>query len=132
MKNRRSVETMARHVRAWALDRAGVYEQDLCGWCGICSAELWRRLTRAGIHSRIHVHNSSWESHVFLVVDDHIVDVTATQFTEFRQVPVVIIPEFEGKAYSFYSTVEIFDSAMDLRQYQLKNKWPKMQVAFKG
>lgn len=132
MKNRRSVETIARHVRAWALDQAGVYERDLCGWCGICSAELWRRLTRAGVDSRIHLHNSDWESHVFLVVDDHIVDVTATQFTEFRQVPVVIIPEFEGKAYSFYSTVEVFNTAEELRRHQLKTKWPKMQVAFKG
>lgn len=131
MKNRATVFQLATEVRAWALNQAGVYETDLCGWCGICSAELWRRLKKAGIVSKIHMHQCTGLSHVFLVVEDHIVDVTATQFTELYDKPIVIMPEFEGKGFDFYESTEEFNTAEELRKHQLRTKWPRMQVAFK-
>ena len=132
MKNRSEVTRIAGHVRQWALDQAGVYEQDLCGWCGICSAELWRQLRAEDIRAKIHLHNCASLSHVFVVVEDHIVDVTATQFSEFADKPIVVMPEFMGKSFDFYETVEIFNSAADLRKHQVRTKWPKLQIAFKG
>lgn len=132
MKNRTSVTRIAGHVRQWALDQAGVYEQDLCGWCGICSAEIWRQLRAEDIIAKIHMHVGPGLSHVFVVVEDHIVDVTATQFHEFGNKHIVIMPEFMGKSFDFYDTVEIFNSAEDLRRYQIRAKWPKLQIAFKG
>lgn len=117
-------------VRKWAQDKAGNYEQDLCGWCAICSAELWKRLGKIGLSAEIFVTEVYGISHVFLMMDGYIVDVTASQFSEFQRYEVVIIPEGEGKAYGFYEGNKTFKSAKDLKAYQFRTKWPRTQIVF--
>jgi hypothetical protein len=129
---RDQVYTIAQVVRYWAEGRARgtMGANDLCGWCAICAAELHRQLTVAGITSEIHSHNSVWGSHCYVAVEDHIVDVTATQFSEFSNQPVVILHTREAQAYWFYQSDEFFTSADNLRIWQKRNKWPKHQLAY--
>lgn len=70
-----------------------------------------------------------WGSHVYLVVDDHVVDVTATQFDEFRGTPVVIAHYKEAEQHYFYQSSEIFGTPKELRKFQRKTGWPKNQIA---
>lgn len=128
-----SVMAIAVDVRHWVEARATYGEDDdLNGWCAIASAELHRQLAKAGIASEIHMWH--WDldesAHVYCVVDDHIVDITATQFKQFRNVPVVILHCREAEVYDFYQTKEVFKDPLELRRMQKKTRWPPDQVAF--
>jgi hypothetical protein len=125
------VEAIATDVRYWAEGRSS--KEDLNGWCARASAELFKQLTSNGIPAEIHawVDNDDEMAHVYVVVDDHVVDVTATQFRPFRNTPVVILHVKEAMAHEFWQTTAIFESVKELRSWQKRGHWPPDQVAFK-
>ena len=129
---RKRVTEIAVTVRRWAedRDRAGQYPSgDLNGLCAIASGELYRRLARNNIRSSIRVTESDYGCHVFSVVDNHVVDVTATQFNSFRGKKIVILPIDEAECHDCFQSCHEFDSASALRDYQIAVKWPKSQTA---
>jgi hypothetical protein len=127
-----NVEAIATNVRYWTEGRADNQHNDLTGWCARASAELFKQLKAEGIDAEIHawVSPHTGQSHVFLMVDDHIVDVTATQYRELRNVPVVIMHQREAEAYEFYQTMHTFKAVGSLILWQKKTRWPKGQIAF--
>jgi len=111
--------------------RSDYNAEDLNGWCAIASAELHKRLTQEGIDTSIHMWiNGYGECHCFCVVDDHVVDVTATQFKEFKEQTVVIMHTKEAEALEMYRGVEVFNSGAALRRFQKRERWPSNQIAF--
>jgi len=127
------ISVIAQEVRDYTqlkADRTDYSPDDLNGWCAIASAEMFRRLTKKGISAELHMWNGDIGCHVFVVVEDHIVDVTATQFSEFRDKPIVVIHRKEADAYEFYESSVQFKSAEELRKYQKKNRWPNEQIAY--
>lgn len=130
--NLQYVHAIATDVRYWAEGRNDCPTTDLNGWCAIASAQLFRELERQGIKAEIHawVHRDSEEAHVYLVIDDHVVDVTATQFRQFRDTPVLIMHHREAQQFEYYQTVSVFHSVTELRAWQKKHRWPVDQVAF--
>ena len=130
-KNLRDIVlSIAQDVRYWAEARADRFSKDLNGLCAIASAELHRRLKLNGIHSDIHMANDGGGSHVFLVIDDHILDVTATQFKEFRNVQIVLDHIRLLCEHEFYITDKVFTTAEELRIAQKKTGWPGTQIAY--
>lgn len=53
---------------------------DMTGYCAVGSAYLSNLLTKAGIPHEIHMSRQRFGDHVYVVVEDYIVDVTASQF----------------------------------------------------
>lgn len=130
---RDTVMAVATDVRCWAESKAELGANDsLNGWCAIASAELYRKLKDKGIAAEIHMWH--WDldgsAHVYCVVDDYVVDVTASQFKQFKNTRVVLMHTREAEVYDFYRTVEVFKCADSLRKNQRKNKWPPAQVAY--
>ena len=125
-----SVMLNAIKVRQWAEKYAHThgFENDLTGMCAIASAKLSRALTDAGIAHEIHLYND-FGCHVFLVVDEHVLDVTATQFHEFRDIKVVFRNVKEVEPYYYYKSNEKFSSPKELRAHQIKTQWPAHQTA---
>lgn len=127
------LHTEATEVRHWAERRATgtKNEKDLNGWCARASAELWRKLNAVHpeLNPKICMAEGMLGAHVYIKIDDHIVDVTATQFPEFRYEPIVIEHEKELQHW-FYETSKTFDSPTELLKDQKKHKWPKNQLAF--
>ena len=129
---RDKVLILAKQVRDWVqekADRSNYNPCDLTGWCAIAAAELHRRLKKANIDSEIRLH-SEFPCHAFNVVDDYIVDVTATQFHEFKNEQIVILHSKEAEAHKFYCSDKEFNSTTMLRLHQKKARWPKEQIAF--
>ncbi len=123
------VMPIAMRVRAWTqskADRANYNAHNLCGWCAISAAHLFRELSKAGIDAELHY----VPGHCFVSVDDYVVDVTATQFTVFEKKEIVIIHIKEAEQYWYYSNSVMFDSPTMLRDHQLREKWPKRQIAY--
>jgi hypothetical protein len=106
-------------IRLWAEEYASVngFPDDLCGMCAIASAKLWRSLAGGGIygviaHSRI--------EHFFMVLDDYVIDITATQFGVVN--PVTILPKSYAKA-SYWRINKVLTNDRRMRQYQTRRQW---------
>lgn len=129
---REQVEQAAFKSRRWAERKAeeeDFHKQSLKCWCARASAELFKTLTRRGIGAKLHMFEGERFSHVFVVVDDHIVDITATQFSPFRMSAVVIMHLREAEQYEFYQAEQEFSTVEDLRKYQIKKDWAANELA---
>lgn len=109
-------------------------EGTLRGWCAIGAGRLFDRLRESGFDPEIHVWFDPADdiaAHVYVVAEDHVVDVTATQFAAFKDQPVVIMHCKEAEAHRYYSGSSMrFKSVQELRNWQTKNRWPKNQIAW--
>ena len=133
IKNNIIIRSIAREVREWAEHRDQLEPfptNDLGGMCAIASGRLWRKLTQSGIHATIHLAETIGYAHCYVVVDDYVLDVTATQFAEFRREPIVYIHTKEAEAFDYYNTTKVFNSSKQLREYQKKMRWPVDQTCF--
>ncbi len=99
----------------------GRYWEGCGGLCAIASAKLFKKLEFLGIDAKIVINNH----HCFLLVDEHILDVTATQFT-YNNARVTIIPNNKAQPY-YWQQKEVFNSLEELLNYQNKADWPKHQ-----
>jgi hypothetical protein len=128
------VHDIAMGVRSWAEElarkRGHSDDFDLNGFCAIASAELFRRLKREAISAELQMATCWQGSHVYIVVEDHIVDVTATQFLEMRNEIVVIRHEKELCHLWYYVTSHVFVEPKKLRNAQIEWDWPLDQIAF--
>ncbi len=125
------VADIANDVRDWC-ERIAEREyrrEDLNGMCAIASAELWKRLKKAGHTAMICLCEEDNGCHVFIQYYDHIIDITATQFHKFRNVPVLIRHEKEMLGEIYYRNPIIFNEARKLRTYQVNNGWETKQIA---
>jgi len=127
------VLSLARQVRRWTEEQDDMRRWptgDLNGFCAISSCRLWRELRDYGIMSEIHMSALPGGFHLFVVVDDHVVDVTATQFGPFCDKPIVFVSKESAEAFNFYKTCCVFETADDVRTHQLKTGWTHEQVAY--
>lgn len=126
---RAKVMLIAENVRNWTeikAERAKYNPHDLCGWCAISAAQLFRELRKESINAELHYVSG----HCFVVVDDYIVDVTATQFAEFKDKKINIIHTKEAEQHWFYTAEKVFAHPAQLRKYQLEEQWPRRQIAY--
>ena len=126
---RNKVLLIAKRVRAWTeakAVRAKYNPHNLCGWCAISAAHLFRELSKSDIKAELHY----VPGHCFVSVDDYVVDITATQFKVFENKEVVIIHIKEAEQYWYYSRSVIFDNPTMLRDHQLRQNWPKREIAY--
>lgn len=128
------VRGIASQVRQWCEERDQLEKEptgNLGGWCAIAAGHLWSELKRKGIEAEIRLAHCNFYAHCFVVVEDHIVDITASQFREFRDAAVVLIHEREAAIYEFYSRdVNTFRDARELRKFQKKARWPEHQICY--
>lgn len=120
---------LAGGVRHWceALAAKSLASPDLQGYCAIASARLWSELTRAGIAAEIW-EAQAWCNHVYVIVDDHVVDVTATQFPPFRNCPVVIQHVKSAELLWWWRQDRPHASDRALHRHQIRSGWPQDQI----
>ena len=124
---------MALQVRGWAEDeelKGDRNRPDLNGYCAVASGEFSRRLAREKIPHEIHMSVGDYGCHVFVVIDDLIYDVTASQFPEYRNHKLVIKHIREAEVNWYHQADEIFKSADELRAHQKRRKWTPWQIAY--
>lgn len=126
------IKQIATQTRRWAMrnrQRAKV-PSTLMGMCAIAAGELWSRLTKAGIQSKIAIRNVMCEGHCFVIVGEYLVDITATQFNgEMKAVEIRHRAEAR-KQYNFWRCTKIHDTANQLKQHQARTGWPNHQIVW--
>ena len=128
-----SIHLIAASCRTWAEEFAGSTEwadQSLNGLCAIASAKVFLELKKRNYRPEIHLYSGSDCAHCFVVVEDYIVDITATQFWGNRDQKVVILHEKEATEFEYYTTSKVFGTVKQLRKHQESTRWPSYQIAF--
>lgn len=124
---------IAASCRTWAEEFANEtddFGSDLNGMCAIASTKVFTELKKKGYNPRIHLWAGDSCAHCFVVVDDYIVDITATQFWGHRDQKVVVLHEKEASEFEYYGTSKIFTSTKALRKHQESTHWPSEQLAY--
>lgn len=117
------VRAIAQNVRNWAEDRDWHSIKTLYGFCAKASARLHTLLVKEGIPAKIGCN----DHHVYVIVDNYIVDVTATQFGPWET--VTVLPLEEAGKYKHWEAQQIKHSAKELVGYQRRMGWPSDQLA---
>ena len=112
----------ARSARRWAMRHRQKFncDDDLAGMCAISSGYLYRLLRKAGIESFLCVNHE----HCFVLANDYIVDITATQY---GLKPVTIV-EVEKAYQEFWFIENKFKTPEDLFEHQFDEGWPFDQM----
>lgn len=123
MPKQSDILKLAECTRSWAeLARLktrseGHFSADLCGMCAIASAHLHEVLKNAGVKTTI-VANYD---HVFLMIDDMVLDITATQFGDYPKV----LYRRHSELSEFWRRDREFETVQALCQYVWN--WPEHQ-----
>jgi hypothetical protein len=126
------IKEIAIQARAWAEDyqlkHPKHFPECLASLCAISSAYLSHKLTQNNIDNKIVVCDTDRVIHCFVICNDYIVDITATQFgNKFKAVEIKNIKDVNLKETNFWETTYIFDTPNELLQYQKRNDWFKEQ-----
>lgn len=133
-KNSEQILALAWAARIETEERAyrdtGAENHDLTGYCARAAAYLWRVLRDHRIDSQIHMTENNQGCHVFLCVDDWVLDITATQFNDYRGEAVVFLHHREAESRSLWHRGgRRFESDRELKEYQTRVGWPQNQLA---
>lgn len=133
--DKQKIITIARRVRQWLKRKAkdGVYSidhVDLSEGCGIASARLLGELLREGV-KEARIIQGSW--HAYIRIGDHILDITATQFTGFEKHPIlfmpwkefIVLPKTDWWTYGIGKPIACHKR---FRQLQIRGDWPEEQI----
>ncbi len=126
-----NIVKVARRTRRWAMRNRDKFDiwSDLGGMCAIASAKLFRNLQAEGIPAELHVAVArDYCAHVYVVVNGHIVDITATQFSEKHSAVLITERSKETRSKWWWQSTHKFQTVEALVAYQLKAGWPTEQI----
>lgn len=122
---------IAYKTRRWAeaCGRRSYFGSTLVGFCAKGSARLHANLGEAGFSAQIGLYDDKlYEdsdvggSHAFVMIQEHVVDITATQF---GLQPVEIVPFGHKAVQPFWHANFVFDRLEDFLQHI--HNWPHYQ-----
>lgn len=134
------IHQCAAETRKWAEANANEKqrERELWGMCARASAHLVVRLRARGLDAVVHVAKVPYGGHAFVEVGGYIVDVTATQFSEWldqQYKPIEVFPAphryHAGQAWAG-TIVRTYKRPTALRAWQVANGWPPEQTVQHG
>lgn len=117
---------LAKEARKISEDQAASegFAKDLCGFCAKGSVILFDILKGRGYNPVIAV--SERVPHVFVIVKDHVIDITATQYKDsYRK--KVFVTKYPNEM-NRYRADEIFYSSEELIEYQNETCWVEWQI----
>ena len=98
------------------------FPEDLMGMCAIVSKKLFNQLKKNGYKVKI-VYNPR---HCFVILNNRIIDLTATQFGKYYpKIHIIKLKKYQSAEYKIY---RIFENEKQLTDYQVKTMWPKHQI----
>ena len=134
MDTRSQLVKIATKVRDWAEGwnaERDLFGNDLCGMCAIASGRLHDVLTTHGFEPLIVVSEKSGGCHCFILCDGYIVDITATQFPQFQDTPVVVLAynhRNKSKLRHYNNPTYILENTNQLKVYQRTEDWEENEI----
>lgn len=125
--NKKPILSIASQVRSKFEKK---YGYSLEGYCSLASAELFTQLKKHGYSPVLHLRNTEYTGRVFIEVDDHVLDITATQFDGnwSSYSPVMFIDIQEKEEYHFWQDSRQYNTLEDLKSELKNTDWPEDQI----
>jgi len=123
---------IGKKARAWA-ERTAKKEHfgsELSGLCARSAVQLYTLLSQNSIEATI-VYNRA-HFHFFVLVEGYVIDVTATQFLNTYDKPVLVLPTEETSQYPQYTIDLVFPAPQKVAFYQKRTHWPTNQISNNG
>lgn len=98
---------------------------NLCGFCGIASAKLFQKLKDVNIKTEICLSMMQDGDHCFLLFENFIVDITASQFSLDFQKKFIFS---DTKNHPYWKIKKKFKTVNGFKKYQERTGWPEEQV----
>jgi len=119
----KTITQIAEEVRVWGelLECNGICFENLRGLCAICSVELFIRLQKEG-YKPLFCFNTC---HAFVVVDNKIVDVTASQFSLYRNTKILICDADDDRLTMEHDQEIVCDNISDIIDELDDVGWPE-------
>jgi hypothetical protein len=116
----------AKEVREWALKQE-YSNSTLFGYCAICSFELFKRLRAKKLEPIFYlIENDSYGDHCFVICDNFLIDVTATQFDINEPINIIDINEVDDKKWFWnYKQAKQLKTVKQIKSEMVK--WPSDQ-----
>jgi hypothetical protein len=113
----------AKTVRNWALSHENAY-RSLQGWCVKCSYKLFKKLRQKKLNPTF----CASKYHCFVLCDDFLIDVTATQFGEKPIIVEKFSKEHEERFWDIknsdkFKSIKLLNSFLINHWYQ--PEWPQ-------
>jgi hypothetical protein len=129
---KKEIFKIAKSVRRW-VERHPRSTESLIGWCGICSFRIFDRLKKINLRPIFVSVSHPWlecDCHCFVLCEDYLVDVTATQFGFNKN--IVILNIDDAKYMNWYWNLEniFFKSYSKSRIKRFFEEWPDDQNPF--
>jgi len=127
-QKRQAVKAITLGVRAWAEEYAvkNKFNDDLCGLCAIAAAKLAEELRANGFDAVIGLSSiGCFTYHAFVILDNHIIDITASQFGHDR---IMITPLKEGRRLRHWKVYKMFSSTTDFIRHLEGISWAPEQM----
>jgi hypothetical protein len=104
---------------------------DLACMCAIASAKLFKVLNENKIEAKLAVCHYPDGGHCFLVFNDHIIDITATQFSKHNK-PIEIVPikMVNNIEYWDLKDAKIFTDLNSFVKFLKRNSWDDEQIPY--
>lgn len=127
METFEKIRKIAGEAREWAERKQRKYQfffrADLCGMCAKASGYLFELLRKEGIKAKLAIN----DQHCFILVDDFIVDITATQFGR-DKIYIIPLDEAEKQSYNHWRVKTTFENLDDIWSYQKAEGWAEHQM----
>jgi hypothetical protein len=129
LNNKAKVLEIARAARKWteefAIKNPHIGDPvDLSSYCAIAAGKLCSMLQEAGVDAKI----ANNDSHAFVLVDDYIVDITATQFGAPKKV-MLVTAKMGTRFKWFWEIDKVHLNKTAFRSSQRLQGWPRCQWA---
>jgi hypothetical protein len=125
-------------VRNICLDKyKNRFDSSLSACCAIASGRLFKELSKVG-YKPIIIENQYPDDddygHCYVMVEDYVIDVTATQFGQSEPICLFKYGEHDEKDQESYwywyneNNRKTYNSVHELRQEQFRQNWPAEQI----
>lgn len=131
MTTEKELYNIAKEARQWTEEFSQLYPRyyssHLDGLCAIGTSYLSFLLTKNNIPNKIAIFEDEDSGHCFIVCNSKIIDITATQFSNFK-LDIIEIRNLENincDKYPLWNITKLVDNPQKLLEYQKRSGWCK-------
>lgn len=128
------ISEIASQGRFWIESQfSEVFTDEYEGACAWASTYILKRLQEQNINAYVAISqlNNKGGQHAFVVTDNHIVDVTATQFQDRIDKflpPIIVVDKKKAREFFWHDVISRLHTPQAVVDFTLEPEWPEEQI----
>lgn len=128
------INTIASRGRYWIENHfSDIFDDNYEGACAWASTYILKQLQEAGINSYVAISQipNKGGQHAYVVTDDVVIDVTATQFQDRVDKylpPIIVVGKNRAKEFFWNDVITRLHTPQAVVDFTLEPEWPEEQI----